>query len=496
LSAPSSTADRALGAIFLGALAFALVVFVVYGLAMVSWPWQVDYGEGVVLQLTATLSDGQALYRDPAAYPWQVDPYAPLYMGVCAALRPLMGLTLAAGRLVSWLAALGTLLCLSLVAFRHGGRRGALLAAVLFICSPLTVGWAPMYRVDFLGLFFDVAALTVVDAALAKSDATRGWLWAGPLFALAFFTKQTFVLGAGAACATLLLRAGRRPAALFAAWTAAWIAVPFITIDVATRGRLFTSLFTDNVMPWSWGRAWPWFSQYLYAAILPLLAVIVARRGPLLWTVYLGLTSLTLVGVGRVGAYFNHFLPFHAALALTAGLALAALLEGREGAARWAVVVLAAVQIVGFGIFGELKPTLFPLAALARQVVSAADGTLGARISAARRELGEGIATLDRYPGDVVAENMALPVMAGRLPVLCDPSTLFAMALSGRWSEAAFVDAVRAHRFGVILLQVSGPGNLRFSAAALEAIAENYVEATRVGGDHLLVPKPEAKTPP
>lgn len=507
MSAPSSTADpRAAGRLAevgLGLCAgFALLVLIVHGIAMIAWPYQSDYGEGVVLSLTDAWLRGDTLYRDPSVYPWRATPYAPLYVAVCAALSRVSGVTLAAGRLVSWLAALGVTACLIGAASRRAraSRRAvaAVAAAAFFLCCPLTVGWAALYRVDFLALFFEVLGLLVVDAGLRRAERgeggdTRLLAVAGPVFALAFFTKQSYLLGLAAAC---LVLARRRPSVglAFAAWSAACIALPFAWLEQGLGGgHLFSSLFTQNVMPWSWDRAWPWVSQYVLAVLLLLALALLGVRGdafgtarPWLWWAYLVLATATLVGVGRIGAYYNHFLPFHAALSVSAALALSSAI----GTPRASVALgLGLLQAVGVGLFLPLQPTLPSLAVLTEEVRRAADGRLRQRIAAAAEGVQADIATLARYPGDVVAENMALPVQAGRAPVLCDPSTLFAMAESGTWAEDAFVEAVRARRFGVIVLQRVGADNARFSPAALEAVGACYVEAGIVGGDHLLVPR-------
>lgn len=472
---------------------------------MAAWPHQADYGEGVVLSLTDAWVRGDPLYRDPSVYPWRATPYPPLYMAVCAVLSPWLGVALAAGRLVSWLAALGVVACVALAASARaaGGGRDArmvagLAAAAFFLCSPLTLGWSAMVRVDFLALLWETLGVVVVDAALLRCEKGKAPRWshlalAGLLFAFAFFTKQSFILGGIAACAVMLAR-DRRAGAGLAAWTVCCIAGPFALGEWRTGGALFPSLFTHNVMPWSWDRAWPWLSQYARVAAIPaVIALAFGRKGgagPVWWT-YLCLSMATLLGVGRVGAYYNHFLPFQAALAVVAGTGVSAALYVGRRACLVALLSLAQVAVVG--VWSRLEPTLPSLAEQASLVSMGLDGRMAARIAAAREEEVADIAVLARHPGDVVAENMALPVRAGRPPVLTDPSTLFAMAEAGHWDEAPFLEAVRARRFGVIILQRMGPDNLRFSEASLAAIREHYVEADQVGGDHVLVPRPASR---
>lgn len=477
----------------------AIVIFVTYGLGMIAYPLQLDYGEGVMLQLTAELSEGHKLYRDPQQYPWLVDTYAPLYTAVCAVLRPILGLSFAAGRLVSWLAGVGALACVTVIAARRGrvSQRwfpAVACAAAIFICSPLTVQWAALYRVDFLGLFFELLALLAVDVGLFGTDtgearlSPRALAVAAPLFALAFFTKQTYVQGLIAASITVFAR-DRRTGVAFGLWAAMWIAVPFLIAEYSGV-PLVSSLFTNNIMPWSWARGWPWVSQYLVVSALPFAAagwLCVGRQGELLWRMYFLVTAIYLVGVGRVGAYYNHFLPFHAALAIAAALAVARLTSTLSGWKAWAVAALAGAHVVGFGFAGSLRPTLYPLYEVAGQVLRI--GHLRDLIARAHGDLAAEVQAFNTFPGDVVAENMGLPLLAGRRSVLCDPSTLFGMAEAGRWDPRPFLDAVRKHRFGVILLQRRGPDNARFPIEALRVIEENYVEAATFGGDHLLVPR-------
>lgn len=463
---------------------------------MMAFPLQVDYGEGPVLQWTDELSRGHPIYCDPASYPWHANPYAPLYIGVCALIRPLLGVGFAAGRLVSWLSALGAVLCVAWTAaaqWRDNRRRlAALCAAAFFLCSPLTVQWAGFNRVDFMGLFLELTALLCVDASLRRiagsASTRRALLAAGPLFALAFFTKQTFVLGFLAAVGALF--AARRITALrFFLWTVVCILIPFMVMN--RNGWFFSSLFTNNVMVWSWPRAWHWLFPYSEMCALPLAATLtwigVRGRGPLLWWFYLGLTALDLVGVGRLGADFNHFLPFQAALSMVAGMAVADMVLQSRRKVVWAgMAFLTVIQIAGLGFFAPLGDTFQPLSRVAERLL---DGRLGIRIVKARTQLETDMRTLNEFPGAVVAENMGLPILAGRMPVLCDPSTLFAMAQSGKWDAAPFVAAVREHRFGVILLQRLDGSNARFPPAVVRDIQRHYVEVAMLGGDHLLVPR-------
>lgn len=471
--------------------ALCLLLALAHGVAMIRFPLQIDYAEGAVLQLTEALAHGRGLYRDPQQYPWQVSPYTPLFMGAAALLLDPCGGGFASGRLLALVCAL---LCAALVAraaSRRGGRVAGWSALTVFAVSPLFVGWAALDRVDFMPLTFELAALGVVDGLLACEPRRPrlAAVAAGLLFALAFWSKQSYALGFMAAVAVLLARGACGRAMAIAAVTGLGIAIPFAVLDRASGGHMLDLVFRFNAMPWDAHRTWLWVSGYAQTVPLALpvaaLAAIALRRRAPLWGVYFALTLLTLVGAGRVGAYYNHFLPLHAAAAILCGLGTAAALPGH----RWLVGAVLLAQVV-MGFFAGLAPTIdAPSFVLVHELPAALDGRILARIRQADQGVEDARALLTRYPGPILAENLGLPVLVGRPAMACDPITLFTLAEMGRWKEDELQAMLRERCVAVVLLQELSERNPRFPPRILSLIQANYTPRFRLGGDYVLLPR-------
>jgi len=465
----------------------AALVALVHGVLMVLYPLQLDYAEGVVLQLTDLLRRGEPIYRDPQQFPWLVSPYAPLFPATAA----LLGGGFAAGRALALLCAVGCAVLVGCAAGRRAGWGAGLTAATVFVASPLFLNWAPLDRVDLLGLLFDLGGLYWVERTLLRESPSavgeRGSIAvAAVLFALAFWSKQTFVLGLVAASLAVGLKCRRAGLGLLAAGVIA-MAVPFVFLN--RDGRLADIFFRFNAMPWSADTTRLWTVEWLRTMVvaLPISAVFLARawRECPAWAIYFVLALLSVPGVGRVGAWYNYFLPLQAATAVVCGLAWSA-------AAPWRpmrdVLLLAQVAL---GVLLWLPPTMPSVADVARGEVPALwTGGATRWLSEGKRDAAAYEALLKTHPGPVLAENLGNLVVAGRPAALCDPITLFTLSEMGLWDESELMRAIEERRFAAVFIQEPSPRNLRFPSRAIVLILKHYQPAARIGPDWVLLPRP------
>src|SRR5512139_902994 len=68
------------------------------GVTGLLFPYQLDYGEGVLLHFVREWSQGRPIYREIGSYPYITSNYAPLVLVLALALTPVLGLSYAAGR--------------------------------------------------------------------------------------------------------------------------------------------------------------------------------------------------------------------------------------------------------------------------------------------------------------------------------------------------------------------------------------------------------------
>ena len=478
----------------------AFLLLLLHALGWLWFPVQHDYGEGYVLQLMDAAAHGAPLYRDVSQYPWFACLYAPLYIRLGAALMPWLGQGYVAGRLLSLVAAAGTVAVVAWAAGRRGGRVAAGVSVAVLTCSPLLIYCSALCRVDVLAVFFEVAALALVDGLLLRSGEAGsrrlgGAVAAGVMFGLALWTKQSYVLGAAAALLVLMRSRLWREAAALCGALAICLLVPFAFIDRGEAGQMLWLLFRCQALAWNGDLAWLWARAYLPTIIAAGMIAgwfIVGARGfrsAPLWVVYLGLSSLTLLNLGRVGVYYNHLLPLQVAVSMVCGLSVAEAF-GADGARRTRLVLGSAlvVQLVG-GALQALPPTLAPLYAYAGDARVVLGGKVGDNVRRASEELEQLRAALDRFPGPIIAENLGAPVQMGRPAALCDPSSLFAMAEKGLWDEGQFIDMVKQKRFSAIVLQRLDVAHIRFSSAAMRAMLEAYRPAFQLHEEWVLVPR-------
>jgi hypothetical protein len=237
-------------------------------LALLPHPFEVNYGEGIVLGVAARMARGEPLYQPISDYPYLVAAYTPLYYTILAALIQLAGPALWPARAVSLSGALLTAACLYGVVRRERGPRPALLAALLFAATPWVAQWAGYGRVDMPAL-----GLTAVGVWLAWRPSPERWRLALSLlcFLGAFLTKQTYL---AAPLVTALALALQRPQ-LGGAYVGAFAMLVLVSVGGLqqwSHGMFVQSAVVANLNPTDvfWGlriaKLWLALSLWLHAA--------------------------------------------------------------------------------------------------------------------------------------------------------------------------------------------------------------------------------------
>ncbi|MCC6628248.1 MAG: DUF2029 domain-containing protein, partial [Chloroflexi bacterium] len=453
--------------------------------AVLAFPWQIDYDEGIILHAAWKLAQGQNPYHAPQPDTFTSATYPPLFYVLNAAWMRLSGPTLLSGRVIALVA---TLLAGGAIGWwvRQEGRSwlaAALAAALWLSLSPVYV-WSTFYKPDLPAL-----ALTVTGLALARRwSAWPGVAVAAVVFALAFFTKQSAVVGPLAVGLWLLTRGG--PWWRFGLTMAGLTLVPFAAANLALKGGLWLHVVAfQQQIPWSRGQldhqlgklvdTYPWL---LLAAGLALGAVAWDRgrshraRSPAtapadqaaaapsalpLWYLAAAL-PVVLLANGRVGINYGLLLdlfpPLCVLIGVAAGLAL------RRGGALSA------------GLAAGLSALLLTQALLPNppgEWYSA--NRMPGRERAARMAAIAGI--IDQTPGQLLSEDLWLLLRAGKPVEYDDPFMMTQAARSGLWDERRFIADLEAQRFPLIVLEydiTDVARSPRWSPAALAALRANY----------------------
>ncbi|NTU83612.1 MAG: hypothetical protein HGA45_30290 [Chloroflexales bacterium] len=332
-----------------------LVYFADHARQLLGFAYPLDYGEGPLLAQVEALRAGVPiwrLYADPAATPYLIINYPPLYLLLTAALTPLAGSALSAGRLISLLAALGCVAAIAALAgegrrsigqSRSAGQRVAsilrpsLFVALLLLTVPIVREWAALMRVDMLGVCLGLWGLVILVRA-PRVTALRAAL-AGLLMAACLLTKPSLIAAPGAAALWLAWRTLRAPAAmrrealvasLSLAMTLALAGgLAFGLLQWASGGWFALHVVAANANRWEAGLARGFWAQQialrwplaLAATITVAWALWRGRGGALLLAgLYTLIGAVTAAGVGKVGAYSNYFLELYAGLVWLAAL--------------------------------------------------------------------------------------------------------------------------------------------------------------------------------
>jgi hypothetical protein len=517
--------SRALWALALVGLVYLAGLTVWLGVTGLLFPYQLDYGEGTHLHYVREWSMGRPIYRPIGSYPYITSNYAPLPFLLALALTPVLGITYAAGRI--WTSLAVVVIGAVIVAWLRketGHWLPAVAAALLFVGSPYIYHWAPLFRVDLIGLALTLSGLYVIYLAypprggrthLAPSPSlaagtedptlaprpqptspppargTEGgqkhylfWL-AAVLFVAALYAKQSFIFAPAAACVYLFFFVERRQAIIMAAAVALLGGGVFLLVNTLTSGSFWESMVVANVNPFLWPEFWQQQSDFFGTfAVLSLLTgwyvvdkFILDRTTSLrekisLLDLYLPAALSSALLAGKAGAWENYYFEALAALALCSGLGLARLIRSRKPLLQIAAPLLVVVQV------GLMWHT--PRVA-------------GRYLHLTRQSYQEMAPILANTPDPIFAEDMGLLVAYDK--VLDYHSFEYSqLAQAGRWDQSWELEELRNRRRSLVILDQGTRLDVdryrRFTREFLSELDRNYRHARTVGKYELYEPDP------
>lgn len=465
-------------AVLLALLLGQCVEFVRYTMAVLQFPYQIDYDEGVNLHAAWLLSQGKPIYTPLDPNYFVSAPYTPLYY-LLAAL-PLIGREPAfeGGRLISLFATIGIALLVGEMV-RQAGRSwpaGILSALFLLALAPMQV-WGLLYKQDMLAILFTVGGLYVVQR---WGERRRAFYWAVPLFALAFFTKQTALVGPPVATLYLLVHDLRttpggwrtwpawRRATGFGLASAAAIVIPFLLLQFLFLPNLYLHVFGYQQLPWSLERLLKNLTKlaqnypYLLGVSLFGAGYLLWQRRGLLGPLYLlGATVTVLIANGIEGGNYNLLLDIFPPLALLMGTLLGELWARRR---RWPAAAM----------------LLLALLVLIWQALHLAGPTLWYR-GLPNEELTSRYAEIERLlqstPGPILSENIGVLLRTGHEVEYDDPSTFSPLARAGIWDDRILADKISSRYYRLILLSYDITNldkAIRWSPQVFQAMKTHY----------------------
>lgn len=489
-----------LAALLLGAFSF-----VQQGRLSIRSPIERDYGEGIVLWQAQHVTNLQEAFRPLTQYPYIVFHYPPVFHYCARLVNMVFPDLLAAGRTVSFLAALGIALLTGAMVFLSVEQRGMLrllasgAAGLLALHLPATF-WSLLMRVDTIGIFLSFCGLFLY----LRSDRIRGLEYAAFVcFVAAVYSKQTLV-AAPAACLLCAAAVSWRKALrllVFAIVVGSLIGAYF---SVATHGLFFKHLFGYNVNPPNLrGGLWLFRSDLQQAAILiviafaeaamvlvPVLASWSTRawrrdiaslltagtqsRLHVLASVYMIFALVVSSTACKQGADINYFLEWNLVCCLLAGLFISQSLAPWQIGQQWSRMMAMGVVALAFLAFD------------ATQAIS--DPTRYRESDPYRTAYDHMLQRVQAMPGLVYSDVMTILLRSGKqLPA--EPAIITVLANVGTWDERPFVERVQRKEFEAVLTGSSLESKAFYTPGVRKVIQENYELTYEEGPFKLYTPR-------
>jgi hypothetical protein len=504
------------------AVLFLLVCFGCYLVCAywtITYPFGLDYAEGEVWR-QAKLIPGPLMYGDIAQYPWIGFEYPPMFYFIANGIDHGTQNFLAAGRAVSFGAALISSALIGWLAWRCartdpapiGSARyvpaiAAMVAALMMFTLIPIVAFSTLVHVDMLGAMFSVAGIAFAAAAFRRP----ALLYVAVLACVAsVFTKQTCIAAPLAILLIWGLRDPWRTARAYAVGLATGLAgLAWLTWQ--TDGGFLRHIFVYLAV-----NRWELHNFLVLAGnvakdcgiVLDLALVAVVLQwaalrehhlltGPrdlrhrlhgdsrvaltALLTAYLVFAAALTILSGKNGASTNYFVEALIACCLWTGLLVPlhvrALARLRTGAS-WRVVGLA-VALPAALIFS------------ARDMPAAFAGHTAALYGPALQDQAALLAAIRATDKPVLSDDLALVLIAGR-DAPTEPFLFAELARAGVWDENKLVTMLQQHAFGAVITYKDPGDNTfdgRFLPRTTAAILANYPRVTTYGDTRLRLQK-------
>ena len=432
---------------------FYIIELLVHGLIAAAYPYDLNYGEGYVLNDSLRLVRGEAVWTDLTEFPMVRAPYPPLYLVLVGTLAA-SGPSFLFPRLVSLVSALGIgLLVIGQARREEMPWQASVGAGGLWFGSTFVYQWGPLARVDLLGLAFALGAIVLVRERPSHARLVA----AAALCALSLLAKQTLVAAPLAIALYLGVRRDSR-AFPFLAGVAALVAVPTVALNLASDGHYVGHVLLGNAMnPFDPARALQMAGLFVGLNVVALPVAVWAvwrewRHGSFtLVAVYIPLALATVLTVGNASSDVNYFLEPTAALALGVPVAWR---QGLRARPMLAAVLALAQLVLLFHVPNGFMST-YPAGPAKGATPVAEDVRAGDRVLALIREAGP----------LALVEPAGFAVLAGT-PVWVQPLDLQAEERLGRWNPDLLARSFADHRWSLVVL------NYKFLPPAIMATLE------------------------
>jgi hypothetical protein len=515
-----------------------LVIYAVYAVELLQWPFDYDQGEGFELHDAILYSRGEWPYRDSADFPFYASNYPPLFHLLIVPLLPILGERLVAGRLISFVGTLITASTIFLVVRRNiddaeqswiGHWFIPLISGLGFLASNYVYQIGPLCRMHMTLVMFETLAIALIGEFEHPRRGNRNLVLGLAMLLCAGYTKQTAVFTVAAAISSVFVRDVRR-GLIAGAGLAIVAGAVFWSINGATDGAWWVNIIQANVNEFDYRQTLFLFRQWFRLHTL----FVVLATGFFVYELFwdrLSAYSLWFffaLGVGALsgkwGAGFGYFTTAVAASCLTSGIALGKLWKGARSSREFRfyrqlsvgpllVAVIALLYLAqasrmlhlptsgpvfgplsrALGVNDELvygtRNNLVTTHCVVVQYHDAMGYTqLGHPLTVEDYRAGEEIMKQVRAArGPVFSEEAMFSILADK-PVVTNPTQLLNLYNNGLLDTSALIDHINRQAFDLVIFRAQF-----YPPPVLQAIGQNYQPVDHVCMNgftyHLLRPR-------
>lgn len=430
---------------------------------LIAVPYEIDYGEGAMLDGAERIWHSQPLYPSPYAFPVVLHMYGPVAYAAVAAVLPGGRASLPAGRLLILTCCVILSLLLSCILRRWTASwKIALSFGCLVLTLPAFRFWLYLLRADEIGLLFSILGVGLYVW-------TGKPYWSVPLFGLAIFCKYTLIAAPLAVLLHLIVNRKLKQGTAFAAELGFAGAVACVVLQFATGHWFAVHMLSIHA------------DRYSLAHFLALAALVWASApavtGLALWyvaqdfrhhsgsfaAIYFATSSVTALSAGKLGATTNHFLEWMTASCLCAGLGYALLAAKLPTRLAPITALLSVSLLVGVVIQDRTSYQTLP------QLTECGNAYQYVRDSPSSRILSESLSPL---------------LIAGKPILVSDPFAYGQLVKNGRWSDRRVEQLVNQKYFDLIVLatdpsQMKPRSSEAWSGEFMDAVIQNYRTVAR-----------------
>lgn len=494
------------------------VVYVVFALNLIQFPFDYDQGEGFELVDTIMFSQGRWPYLYTEVYPFYSSNYPPLFHVIAAPFVWLFGPSYAYGRILGFLGTLVTASAIGYAVYRDSQHRMvALLSGFAFLASNTIYHIGPLFRQHMTMVMFETLAVVVLAHANEidpPSKRRRALIVGLGLILAAGYTKQLAYATAVAALVFLVIRQPRR-GLIYGTGFALVGAAIFGWINVSTNGQWWLQTISANVNTFYPDQTLDlfrlWFGLHGFLIVPAVLYVVYELYFDRLSIFSLWFVAATANSIlaGKWGAGDSYFATAIAAICVLSGIFAARTLNRswifadnylsrwliyplRQSAARLALAGLIVIPLlyIGYGRAVLHMPTTGPVFSSIAQLLNIQPNARNGFYDSARQpdgnfaggyadighlttqddvDAGYRIVELIRQvDGPVLSEDASFNLLAGK-DVVTNPTQLLNLANNGLFDGSALVSMIENQQFDLIILRAAF-----YPGPVLEAIGAAY----------------------